>query len=94
MKAELILRIRKDFDDGALLELVIWRVPTPVEGCNHPYKYRLFYGRPGKRLIGYDNERRKGDHHHLDGVEKPYRFTTVEAMVSAFLAEVIRRRAK
>ncbi len=28
MKAELD---RMDFDDGAILEMVIWRVPTPVK---------------------------------------------------------------
>jgi hypothetical protein len=30
MKAELLQRDRMDFDDGAILEMVIWRVPTPV----------------------------------------------------------------
>jgi uncharacterized protein with HEPN domain len=39
---------------------VIWRVPTPVKGSTHHYKYRLFYGHPGKRIVGYDNERLKG----------------------------------
>ncbi len=46
MKAELLQRDRIDFDDGAILEMVIWRVPTPVKGSTHHYKYRLFYGRP------------------------------------------------
>ena len=31
MKAELLQRDRMDFDDGAILEMVIWRVPTPVK---------------------------------------------------------------
>jgi hypothetical protein len=56
---------------GSRVEMVIWRVPKPVPGCNHPYKYRLFYGRPGKRIVGYDNERPKGDHRHMDGQEDP-----------------------
>jgi hypothetical protein len=54
VKAELLQRERFDFDDGAILEMVIWRVPEPVEGCQHPYKYRLFYGRAGKRWVSYD----------------------------------------
>src|SRR6266702_2994723 len=40
MKAELLQRDRMDFDDGAILEMVIWRVPTPVKGSTHHYKYR------------------------------------------------------
>jgi hypothetical protein len=92
MKATILQRIRKDFEDGAILEMVIWRVPTPVEGCDHPYKYRLFYGRPGERIVGYDNERPKGDHRHIDGREEAYAFTTVEAMVQEFIAEVAKRR--
>jgi hypothetical protein len=35
MKAELLQRDRIDFDDGAILEMVIWRVPTPVKGSTH-----------------------------------------------------------
>jgi len=94
MKAELVLRIRKDFDDGSILEMVIWRLSMPVEGSKHSYKYRLFYGLAGKRIVGYDNERGKGDHRHLEGRETPYRFTTVEALVAEFLREVTRRRAQ
>lgn len=77
-----------------MIEMVIWQVPHPVVGCAHPYKYRLFYGRNGARIVGYDNERGKGDHHHRDGREQPYRFTTVETMVEDFLAEVRKRRTK
>ncbi|MGH8138069.1 MAG: toxin-antitoxin system TumE family protein [Steroidobacteraceae bacterium] len=74
-------RERLDFDDGSRVEMVIWRVPTPVPGCNHPYKYRLFYGRPGKRIVGYDNERPKGDHRHRDGQEEPYEFKDVGTLI-------------
>jgi hypothetical protein len=73
---------------------VIWRLPRPVEGSSHPYKYRLFYGRDGVRIVGYDNERLKGDHCHLDGRERPYKFTTVESLIEDFLAEVRKRRTK
>lgn len=57
MKARLLHRDRFDFDDGTTVEMVIWSVPTPVAGSSHGYKYRLYFGRPGERLIGYDNER-------------------------------------
>ena len=74
--------------------MAIWQVPRPVAGCAHPYKYRLFYGRDGVRIVGYDNERGKGDHCHRGGQERPYRFTTVEALVADFLAEVRKRRTR
>ena len=42
MKAVLLQRDRFDFDGGTIVEMVIWKVPKPVEGCPHAYKYRLF----------------------------------------------------
>ncbi|HZC16429.1 MAG TPA: DUF6516 family protein, partial [Caulobacteraceae bacterium] len=76
-RAQLLRRQKSILSDGAILELVIWLVPRPVEGCVHSYKYRLFYGHPGRRIVGYDNERPKGDHRHVDGVEELYVFSTV-----------------
>ena len=68
--------------------MAIWRVPTPVSPASHTLKYSLFYGRPGIREIGYDNERGKGDRCHIQGVEIPYRFSTVEQLVSDFWSDV------
>ncbi len=48
-----------DYEDGSILEMVIWRVPDPVPPSTHDLKYSLFYGRPGVREVGYDNERGK-----------------------------------
>jgi len=42
----------------------------------------------GERVVGYDNERGKGDHRHLRGVEVPYRFMNVETLVADFMADV------
>ena len=92
MPAELRHRDRLDFDDGAVAEMVIWQVPSPVAGSQHSYKYRLYYGRDGKRMVGYDNERGKGDHRHRHGRQEPYRFTTVERLMSDFLADVAEER--
>jgi hypothetical protein len=94
VKAVLIRRQKAVLTDGAILELVIWCVPQPVEGSAHDYKYSLFYGRAGDRIVGYDNERPKGDHRHRDGVEEAYQFTSVEDLVRDFLADVERRRTK
>ena len=88
MKAQLLYRYRQHYSDGAIMEVVVWRVPTPVPGSVHPYKYRLFYGYPGQRLVGCDNERGKGDHRHLGDREMVYRFTTPEKPIDDFLDDI------
>lgn len=92
MEATLLFRSKDVFPDGAIVEIVIWSVPTPVAGSSHSYKYRLFYGLNGTRIVGYDNERGKGDHCHLDGKELAYEFTSPQALLSDFRAEVYKRR--
>ena len=92
MSAQLRHRDRLDFDDSAVAEMVIWQVPMPVVGSQHHYKYRLYYRRGGKRIVAYDNERGKGDHRHRHGREEAYRFTTVERLMSDFLADVAEER--
>jgi hypothetical protein len=54
-KAELLLHQRIDYNDGAIVEMLLWRVPSPVPPSVHGLKYSLFYGRPAAREIGYDN---------------------------------------
>jgi hypothetical protein len=53
-----------------------------------PLKYSLFYGRPGVREVGYDNERGKGDHRHFQGRETAYAFSSVEQLMSDFWSDV------
>jgi Family of unknown function (DUF6516) len=91
-KAQLLLRSKEVLSDGAILEMVIWLLPEPVPGCSHPYKYRLYYGRSGVRVVGYDNERPKGDHFHVDGGEHRYSFSDVDQLVADFLSAVRMRR--
>ena len=40
--------------------------------------------------MGYDNERAKGDHKHLDQQEVAWCFVSVEQLVADFLADVQR----
>ena len=94
VKAKLLHRERFDFDDRAILDMVIWRVATPVLGSNHNYKYRLFYGRAGERFVGYDNERPKGDHRHREDRETRYEFVDVDTLVRDFLADVEQWRSR
>ena len=50
----------------------------------------IFFGLDGQRIVGYDNERGKGDHKHLGEMEIRYRFVSVEKLVADFLADVER----
>lgn len=93
MKAELIHRFRDVTPEGAIIEMVVWRTPEPVPPTTHGFKYRLVYVVNGERVIGFDNERGKGDHCHIDGGEQPYTFTTVDQLVEDFIALVEQRRA-
>ena len=45
-------------------------------------------------MVGYDNERGKGDHKHLGGVETRYCFVSVEKLVADFLADVERANGR
>ena len=67
-------------------------MPDPVAGSTHPFKYRLYWGRDGERIVGFDNEREKGDHCHLDGKEHLYKFTTTDALIDDFRSEIAKRR--
>jgi hypothetical protein len=48
----------------------------------------IFYGRPGVREAGYDNERGKGDHRHFQGIETAYKFSTVKQLMADFWSDV------
>jgi hypothetical protein len=87
-KAELLLHQRIGYDDGAIVEMLLWRVPSPVPPSVHGLKYSLLYGRRSFREIGYDNERGKGDHRHYQGAETAYAFTTVEQLMADFWSDV------
>jgi hypothetical protein len=73
---------------GGVVEMVVWKVPKPVPPSEHAFKYRLVYVKNGQRVVGYDNERGKGDHKHLGEVETAYRFLDVETLMADFLRDV------
>jgi len=92
MRAQLLYYRRMDYDDGAIVEMVLWRVPAPVPPSIHGLKYSLFYGWPGLREVAYDNERGKGDHRHFQGTETVYEFVNVEQLMADFWFDVRRLR--
>lgn len=93
MEAQLITRFKDVTADGAIIELVIWKVPEPVPPTVHGYKYRAVYAVDGVRVLGFDNERGKGDHCHIEGIEIPYTFKGVDQLIEDFIAAVAARRA-
>jgi hypothetical protein len=93
MTAQRITAIKNINPDGSILEVVIWRVPNPVPPTEHGYKYRAVYVVDGVRIVGFDNERGKGDHCHMDEKELPYTFISVDQLLEDFIAAVETRRA-
>jgi len=92
MKATLIYRFEQDFDDHASVRMMIWQVPSAVPPSEHPYKYRLVYLEDGNRVIGFDNERGKGDHRH-DGIDESfYHFSDVPMLIRDFISAIQQRR--
>jgi hypothetical protein len=90
MKAKRIFYDKAVLPDNSIVEMTIWQLPKPSPERPHGLKYSLFYGRDGLHIVGYDNERGKGDHKHLGEVESRYRFVSVEKLVADFLADVER----
>jgi hypothetical protein len=76
------------FPDGHILRIRVWEVAEPVAPSEHRFKYSCFYGRPGERVILYDNERGKGDHIHHGEREETYQFRDIETLIADFLADV------
>jgi hypothetical protein len=93
-RARRILHRKRHYDDGTITELTLWLVPEPVRGSRHPFWYRLFFGRPGVRLVLYDNEPGKGDHRHYETQEEAYEFTTPEQLIRDYLTDVRRYRSR
>ena len=90
MKADQLVSARIAYSESAFAELVLWRLPKPVEGSAHGFKYRLAYVVHGVCVLRYDNEAGKGDHRHVDGTEHAYAFTTPEHLIADFQHDIKR----
>ena len=88
MKAQELLNERSQQGEHAFAELRVWRVPEPVRGSAHAFKYRLALVVDGVCVMRYDNEAGKGDHRHLGAVETPYVFTTLADLLADFWHQV------
>lgn len=85
----LLLRSEKAIlPNGAVLQITVWQLPIPSQERPHGLKYSLFYGRPGERIIGYDNEAGQGDHRHYRDREERYVFISLDRLIADFLKDV------
>jgi len=89
-----VLDERYSVGENAFIELVIWRVPKPVRGSRHGFKYRFVLVEDGICTLRYDNETGKGDHKHVGGREVAYVFKSLDKVVADFQADVRARRRK
>ncbi len=55
MGAILIERTREKVNETTFYEIVIWRLPHPVPGSTHHYKYRIALVVDDKCVLRYDN---------------------------------------
>ena len=94
MRAALIQSEKQLFEDGAIRQVRIWLVPEPVPPATHRFKYSLVYVVQGVRVIGFDNERGKGDHRHLHGTETPYDFQGVAKLLADFRTLIVQERGE
>jgi len=68
----------------------IWQLPESTTERLHGLKYSLVYILNGERVVGYDNERGKGDHKHVQGKELSYQFANVDQLIADFKADIER----
>jgi Family of unknown function (DUF6516) len=83
IKAKLLVHRKERNEDGHITEIRIWSVPV-TEHTLFGLKYSFVYIVNGVRVIGYDNERGKGDHRHNCGREFPYEFRSPSQLMSDF----------
>jgi hypothetical protein len=82
-KANLFIHEKYPDSLGNIAEVKIWIVPASE---HHPngYKYSLVYIVKGRRAIGFDNERGKGDHMHIGEVESTYQFESIDRLLADY----------
>jgi hypothetical protein len=94
MKAELLMRERLILSSRAFVEIVIWKLPQPLPGSRHDFKYRLAYVANKRCVLRFDNEAGKGDHKHLVEKEVPYIFSNLDTLQADFWTAVNKRRKR
>jgi hypothetical protein len=94
MRAEALAQERHILAEDTFVDIAVWRVPHPVKGSRHKFKYRLALVIGDECVLRYDNEAGKGDHRHVGDVESTYSFSTYEKLLTDFWADVDVRRQR
>jgi len=92
MKARLVFYRKNVEPNGDIIEMKMWNVPVSKDKPQG-VRYSLVYVRGGQRIIGYDNDERKGHHRHHEDQEEIYSFRGVDLLIRDFYedVEMIRR---
>ncbi len=90
MKVVELLRNRIVLAENRFAELVIWRLPRPLPGSKHSFKYRLAYIVNEVCVLRYDNESGKGDYKHWSEEESDYEFVGSDKLLADFQADIER----
>ena len=94
IRARLLFRIKRRYEDGEIVELKAWAVP-PSAAKPEGLKYSMVYiDADGRRILGYDNAEGKGHHRHVADVETPFKFEDLEVLRLKFFDEVSRLRGR
>jgi hypothetical protein len=88
MNAKLMLSERRIISEDTFAEMVVWRLPSPIPGSSHGFKYRLALVVNGRCVLRYDNETGKGDHKHIGDEESPNFFATPKNLLDDFWTDV------
>ncbi|WPL15569.1 hypothetical protein Thiowin_00470 [Thiorhodovibrio winogradskyi] len=88
MTATLIQKRRFYLDPERFVDVAIWRLPQPLPGSTHRFKYRLALVVNGTCVLRFDNEANKGDHKHLGEREFPYAFIDLDQLIDDFWTDV------
>ena len=88
MNADLLLNERHTISEISFVEIVVWRLPVPLAGSGHSFKYRLALVVNGHCVLRYDNESGKGDHKHKGEDEIPYQFISPQLLLKDFWHDV------
>lgn len=92
MQAIRLLSYRQRLTETLFKEVRVWRLPRPLPGSGHPFKYSMALVNNGKCVLRYDNERGKGDHRHVGNDEQPLEFVTLTQLLIDFDGDIRRWR--
>jgi len=84
MRASLLLKERRVLGEDRFADVTIWRLPKPLPGSAHAFKYRLALVVDEVCVLRFDNEAGKGDHKHVGERQVPYAFTTLDRLTTDF----------